>query len=201
MMSAAATRKEPVIFSQVVEAVFKHAIKGRLDSHTRARLKKIGIDLDHPFLVAYSVPTWFAAVGVCSEVLFPDIPNEQARYRIGRLLVDGYGQTTMGRAVFAMLRMLGWERSLGRISRGLQSGTNYMAARTRFLDDGTLEVTFEVMPEFHAALGTMSGIDPHFMHGNMDAMMELVGAPFHSGELLPVEPGSQRVVYLLRRKS
>jgi hypothetical protein len=55
------------------------------------------------------------------------------------------------------------------------------------------------MPEFHAALGTMPGIDPHFMHGNMDAMMELVGAPFTRSELQPVEPGSQRVVYLLRR--
>ncbi len=115
--------------------------------------------------------------------------------------MDGYGQTTMGRAVFAMLRMLGWERSLGRISRGLQSGTNFLSARTRFLDDGTLEVTFEVMPEFHAALGNTPGIDPHFMNGTMDGMMELVGAPVHGGELLPIEPGAQRVVYLLRRKS
>ena len=199
MMTAAVSRKEPVIFSQVVEALFKHAFKERLDTHTRARLRKIGIDLDHPFLVAYSVPTWFAAGGVCSEVLFPGLSNEQARYRIGRKLVDGYGQTTMGRAVFALLRMLGWERSLGRISRGLQSGTNFLSARTRFLPDGALEVTFEVMPEFHAALGTTPGIDPHFMHGNMDAMMELVGAPFTRSELQPIEPGSQRVVYVLRR--
>ena len=64
-----------------------------------------------------------------------------------------------------------------------------------------LEVTFEVMPEFHAALGPTPGIDPHFMHGNMDAMMELVGAPFTSSELQPIEPGSQRVVYVLRRKA
>lgn len=31
--------------------------------------------------------------------------------------------------------------------------------------------------------------------------MELVGAPFHSGEPQPIEPGSQRVVYVLRRKA
>ncbi len=198
-MTAAAT-KEPVIFSQVVEALFKRSFKERLDAHTRARLKEIGIDLDHPFLVAYSVPTWFAAVGICAEALFPGLSSEEARYRIGHQVVDGYGQTSMGRAVFAMLRMLGWERSLTRISRGLQSGTNYLSARTRFLQGGALEVTFEVMPQFHAALGPLPGIDPHFMHGNMDAMMELVGAPFGSGELQPVEPGSQRVVYVLRRK-
>ncbi len=201
MMPAVAPQKEPVIFSQVVEALFKHVIKDRLDADARRRLRAIGIDVDQPFLVAYSVPAWFAAVGVCAEVLYPDLSSQEARYRIGRQVVDGYGQTTMGRAVFAMLRMLGWERSLGRISRGLQSGTNFLSARTRFLDDGALEVTFEVMPEFHAALGTTPGIDPHFMHGNMDAMMELVGAPFPISELQPIEPGSQRVVYVLRRKA
>ncbi|MFL5353047.1 DUF2378 family protein [Archangium sp.] len=202
-MSAAPTSKEPVIFSQVVEALFKHAIKReRFDADTRRRLKTIGIDLDQPFLVAYSVPTWFAAIRVCAEVLYPDLPSEQARYRLGRQLVDGYGQTTMGRAVFAMLRMLGWERSLTRISRGLQSGSNFLSARTRFLDEGaTLEMVFEVMPEFRAAFGAQPGIDPYFMNGTMDGMMALVGSPFAGGELQPIEPGSQHVVYLLRRKA
>ncbi len=201
MMPAVANRKEPVIFSQVVEALFKHAIKDRLDSDARRRLRAIGIDVDQPFLVAYSVPAWFAAVGVCAEVLYPDVSSEEARYRIGHQVVDGYGQTTMGRAVFAMLRMLGWQRSLTRIPRGLQSGTNFLTAHTRFLDGGELEVTFEVLPEFHAALGSQPGIDPYFMNGNMDAMMALVGVPFSGGELQPIEPGSQRVVYVLRPKA
>jgi uncharacterized protein (TIGR02265 family) len=202
MMSAAPPPKEPVIFSQVVEALFKHVIKReRFDADTRRRLKTIGIDLDQPFLVAYSVPTWFAAIRVCAEVLYPDLPSEQARYRLGRQLVDGYGQTTMGRAVFAMLRMLGWERSLTRISRGLQSGSNFLSARTRFLDTGVLEMVFEVMPEFRAAFGAQPGIDPYFMNGTMDGMMALVGSPFAGGELQPIEPGSQHVVYLLRRKA
>ncbi len=80
----------------------------------------------------------------------------------------------MGRAVFAMLRMLGWERSLTRISRGLQSGSNFLSARTRFLDNGILEMVFEVMPEFRAAFGAQPGIDPYFMNGTMDGMMALV---------------------------
>ena len=62
-----------------------------------------------------------------------------------------------------------WERSLGRISRGLQSGTNYLSARTRFLQDGALEVTFEVMPEFHAALDELRGEwrQDALIHGDM----------------------------------
>ena len=81
LMTAAATRKEPVVFSQVVEALFKHAFKERLDTNTRARLKMLGIDLDQPFQVAYSVPTWFATLHLSAEVLYPGIPSEQARYR------------------------------------------------------------------------------------------------------------------------
>jgi uncharacterized protein (TIGR02265 family) len=198
---AIATRKEPVIFSQVVEALFKHAIQGRLAEDTRTRLKIIGIDLDQPLLVAYSVPTWFAAVRVCSEVLYPDLSSEGARYQLGRRVAESYGQTSMGRAVFGMLRMLGWQRSLARISRGLQSGTNFLEAETRFHPGGELEVVFEVLPEFHAAFGSQPGIDPYFMNGTMDMMMELVGAPFHGGELQPIEPDSQRVVFFLRPKA
>jgi len=200
MMSAVATQREPVVFSQVVESLFKLVRKEQFDADQRKRLKAIGIDLDQPFLVAYSVPTWFGAVGVCAEILFPQLPIEQARYRIGNELVAAFGRTTMGRAVFIMFRMLGWASSLTRITKGLQSGTNFLSAHTRFLDDGSLEVTFEVLPEFHAALGAQSGIDPHFMNGNMDGMMALVGAPFHSGVLQPREPGAQRAVYVLRRK-
>jgi len=192
---------QPVVFSQVVESLFKLVATERFDSDTRKRLKAIGIDLDQPFLVAYSVPTWFGAVGVCAEILFPELPIEQARYRIGHELVDAFGRTTMGRAMFVMFRMLGWTSSLSRITRGLQSGTNFLSAQTRFLPDGSLEVSFEVQPEFHAALGAQSGIDPHFMNGNMDGMMALVGAPFHPGELQPREPSSQRAIYVLRRKS
>lgn len=201
MMPAVATRKEPVIFSQVVEALFTHALQGRLDADARKRLKLIGIDLDQPLLVAYSVPTWFAAIRVSAEILYPGKPSEETRYRLGRRLAESYGQTTMGRTVLGMLRMLGWKRSLTRISRGLQSGTNYLSADTRFLPGGELEVSFEVLPAFHAAFSSQPGIDPHFMNGTMDMMMELVGAPFHGGEPQPIEPDSHRVVYLLRPKA
>lgn len=200
MMPAVATGKEPVIFSQVVEALFKHAIQGRLEAGARNRLKLIGIDLDQPLLVAYSVPAWFAALRVCSELLYPGLSSEEARYRLGRRVAESYGQTTTGRVVFGMLRMLGWQRSLAHISRGLLSGTNFLTAETRFLPGGELEVLFAVLPEFHAAFGSQPGIDPHFMHGTMDMMMELMRAPFHGGELQPIEPGTQRVVYLLRPK-
>lgn len=197
-----AVNKEPVVFSQVVEALFKHSLEKeeRFNADTRKRIKTIGIDLDGPLLTAYSAPTWFAAISVCAEVRHPHLPRPQAHYELGRQLALSYGRTTLGRAVYAMLRMLGWERALTRISRGLQSGTNFLSAHTRFVEEGALEISFEVLPDFHAVFGNQPGIDPHFMNGNMDAMMSLFGAPFRDGELQPIQPGSQRVVYLLRRK-
>ena len=197
------TQKQPVVFSQVVEALFKHAFdkEERFDPETRRRLKTIGIDLDYPLLTAYSAPTWFAAISVCAEVRYPNVPINEAHYRLGRQLATNYGKTTLGRAVYAMLRMLGWKHSLSRISRGLQSGTNFLSAQTRFLEGGTLEVAFEVLPDFRPVFGNRPGIDPHFMNGNMDTMMALFGAPFRGGELQPIEPGSQRVVYLLHPKA
>ena len=193
--------REPVIFSQVVEALFKPSVKERLGPEGRKRIKAIGIDLDLPLLTAYSAPTWFAALSVTAEILHPDVNPEEAHYRLGRELATNYGSTTLGRVVYAMFRMLGWKHSIARISRGLQSGTNFLTAQTRFLSQGELEVAFEVLPAFHSVFGNRPGIDPHFMNGNMDTMMSLVGAPFRNGELQPIEPGSQRVVYLLRPKA
>ncbi|MBM7117811.1 DUF2378 family protein [Archangium primigenium] len=193
--------REPVVFSTMVEALIK-LVGGRerFDSEKRKWLKAIGIDLDQPLLVAYSLPTWFGFVRVCAELLHPGLDPARAHYRVGFAFVAAYGRTTMGRAVFMMMRMLGFEHSLSRINKGLNSGINFLSARTRFLEDGSLEMTFEVLPEFHAALGPTSGIDPHFMNGNMDAMMALVDAPFQPGKLQHWEPHSQRAVFVMERK-
>ncbi|MFY0579096.1 DUF2378 family protein [Cystobacter fuscus] len=75
-----------------------------------------------------------ATVGVCAEILHPHLPSDQARYRIGHALTDAYGRTTMGSAVLQLFRMLGWQSSLSRITRGLQSGTNFLSAQSRFLE-------------------------------------------------------------------
>jgi uncharacterized protein (TIGR02265 family) len=200
MMNVVGSPREPVIFSQVVDSLFRLTGKNRIDAETRKRLKAIGVDLDQPLLVAYSVPTWRATLRVCAEILHPGLSNDQARYRIGYELADAYGRTTMGSAVFQIFRMLGWKNSLSRITRGLQSGTNFLSAQTRFLEGDALEVRFEVLPEFHAALGNQSGIDPYFMNGSMDAMMALVDAPFRSGEYQPHQSGLQHIVYVLHRK-
>jgi uncharacterized protein (TIGR02265 family) len=201
MKTSAAPQKDAIVFSQLMEAFFKYAIPQRLDSETRGRLRKLGVDLDHPFQVAYPVHIWLESINICAEVLYPGLTREQSHYQIGRQLTTGYGQTMMGRAVFAMLRMMGWERSLTRIPRGLQSGTNFLTGKAQLLDSGQLEVVFEVMPDFHASLGGRPGIDPHLMNGCMDGMMEMVGAPFEKGALQPLQPGAQRVVYMLRRKA
>lgn len=199
MLSSTGTKqKEPLVFGQMVEALFTHVLRGKLDEDTRKRLKIIGIDLERPPHMAYPLQAWFAAINVCAEVLYPNLSREEARYLLGHQLAEGYGRTTLGRSLFTLLRMLGWRGSLSHISRALQLGTNFLSARTRFLERGELEVVFEVLPSFHAALGTRPGIDPHFMNGNMDAMMEQVGAPFSRGEPQPIEPGSQRVTFLLR---
>ncbi len=81
-------QREPVVFSQVVEALFKHALdkEERFYPDTRRRLKTIGIDLDYPLLTAYSASTWFAAISVCAEVRYPHLPIAQAHYRLGRQL-------------------------------------------------------------------------------------------------------------------
>ena len=183
--------REPVIFSQMMEALLRLTDKERFDMGVRKRLRDIGVDLDQPLLVAYSVPTWFATVDVFVEILHPTLAREQARYRIGQDLSYAYGRTIpMGNAVFQIFRMLGWRHSLPRITRGIRSGTDFLSAQTRFREDKTLEVAFDVLQ--------LPGIDPDFMNGCLDAVMALMGAPFHPGQYQPHLSSPHRAVYVLQ---
>lgn len=199
---SALSQNEPVIFSQMFEALVMHAMRGKLDPNTMRRIEATGIDLSRPLLVAYPLTVWYDAVWTCAQLLFPDLPRTEAIYSTGRKVADGYSHTTMGKALFSGLRKLGWQRALGQMARSLRTGCNFLASHANELPNGDLEITLEILPEFIPALGAHPGIDSSFMRGFLDASAEMIRGPDSPKFSLAVaDPTARKATFLLREKA
>jgi uncharacterized protein (TIGR02265 family) len=196
------SQSEPVIFSPMFEALVMHVMRGKLDPDTVRRIEATGIDLSKPLLVAYPLTVWYDVVWACAQVLFPELPRNEAMYAIGQKVAHGYSHTTMGKALFSGLKKLGWQRALGQLARSLRTGGNFLSAQANELPGGDLEIILEILPEFRAALGTHPGIDPSFMRGFLDASAEFIrGQSSPRFALTGTEPTTRRATFLLREKA
>lgn len=57
--------------------------------------------------------------------MYPLQPVPAAQYQLGRDFIDNYVETLLGRALFALLRLLGTKRIVQRLARSFRTGTNY----------------------------------------------------------------------------
>jgi uncharacterized protein (TIGR02265 family) len=199
---SATSQSEPVIFSQMLEALVMHAMRGKLDPDTVRRIEAPGIDLSKPLLVAYPLTVWYDAVWACAQLLFPGLPRTEAIYATGRKVADGYSHTTMGKALFSGLRKLGWQRALSQMARSLRTGGNFLASHAHELPTGDLEITLEILPEFLPSLGSHPGVDASFMRGFLDASAEFIRGPSSPRfSLTAADPAARKATFLLREKA
>ncbi len=120
---------ERLVFSHTVEGLFRRGLAGRLSPELNEQLRKAGLDLDRPLLPAYPLETWLRCVSLAAQVLYPNEPRELALRHVGERMVDGYLETTMGSAMFGLLRLLGPHRTLGRMQKNFRSANNYTEVR------------------------------------------------------------------------
>ncbi len=188
-------RKEPVAFDQLMEGLLLHAMKDRLDGEARRRLHAVGVDMDRPLLSAYPLSALLGTLKICAEVRYPDLSREESRYQLGMRTLEGFGSTSMGKALFGMARMWGARRMLSHMTRVLQTGVNHVRARSRELPGGDVEVTVEVLPEFIAAIGPMPGLDPYFVRGIIAQLVEVCGTRVPVSLLPPTDKTGHSFTY------
>ena len=120
---------EALVFASSFEGLFHAELRKRITPALALALRNEGVVLDKPFLPAYPVAVWARALALCVEHLFPEDAPELAYRKLGRSTIEGYGQTLIGRAAMALMKVLGPARSLERATRTFASANNYTRVR------------------------------------------------------------------------
>lgn len=161
---------DKLIFSQTFEGVFR-ALGSRLDATVTSRLLDVGVDPAR-LRPAYPVATFLAMLRVIGEVHFPNLTPEARDEHLGRDFMEGYSQTMVGKAMLAMMRVMGPRRTLERLSRQFRTGNNF--SETTLTEVDTRE--FELWCNQVTAVGWYRGL--------IERGLELAGAVHPKVELI-----------------
>lgn len=130
---------ERLIFAQTFEGLFR-AVGADLSVRLARELERLGVDPARPLRPAYPLATFQAVFEACGAELFPDLDQEGRRYALGRRFLDGYRQTMVGRAMVAVMRVVGPARTLDRLARRFRTGNNFSETSLTRVDDTTFEL-------------------------------------------------------------
>lgn len=118
---------ERLVFQQLVEGLFK-AIDSKLTPRIVERIGELGIRRDR-MLPAYPQEKFNQALDIVTEELFPGLPRAEAQEQMGRQLIRGLQETMLGKAQFALVRLIGPKRALDKMVSTIKTGANYIEAR------------------------------------------------------------------------
>ncbi len=146
---------ELLVFSQSFEALLR-ALGGNLSEASKAKFRALGVNFDQRLLPGYPLDVWVAAMELGSSLLTPDGSAAERHYALGRRMVDSYGETLVGRALLAVMRVIGPRRSFERMTRNLRSTNNYTESKLEVSGDGqvTLWCSRVVSAEFYRGMFT-----------------------------------------------
>jgi uncharacterized protein (TIGR02265 family) len=115
---------DKLIFSQTFEGIFR-ALGPRLDATLSARLNELGVDPARPLRPAYPLPVFRDVLRAVGAAAHPGLDEEARDQQLGREFMEGYSQTMVGRAMVAMMKVIGPRRTLERLSRQFRTGNNF----------------------------------------------------------------------------
>jgi uncharacterized protein (TIGR02265 family) len=152
----------PVVFGNSVESLVR-VLGPALDEKVRQRFLSLGIDLFKPN-PAYPYELWVEALVMSMDLLWPGVARDVATYRMGRAIFESYGQTVMGKALMALVKVLGPKRALDRMSRNLRTTNNYSETRLTEVGPNRYEMWVNKVAF------------PHYFRGLLEAGLEFGGA-------------------------
>ena len=118
---------------------------------------------------------WKTATDLVAKELFPELSPEIAAYRLGRVFIESYFQTLIGRALGATLKILGPTRSFGRVSRSFRTANNFTEDRVVQLGPNDYQLWIN---ELHV---------PYVNQGVLQGALEAIGAKQCSVEVVKID--------------
>ena len=144
---------EPMSRAMLFEGLF---IKGlRADATLTGLLLAEGVDLRH-LRMEYPVRVLNRCVDVTCGYLYPDLPIEEARARLGRIFVRGFSEMLLGKVVVVSLPLLGPVRYLKRFPDHVRMDSSPL--RVLPVQVGERAFRMEFRNEVQVTSGFMTGV-------------------------------------------
>lgn len=131
------TVSDKVIFDHVIRAMFK----ANLEKLSRDGVRKVaaeGIDPTQKLLPAYPAETWARCAQALAQDLYPGVEMVEATRRVARNTVDAFAHELIGKAMFALCRLIGPERTARRMTQNFRSGSNFVDTSLTRINDAPL---------------------------------------------------------------
>jgi len=136
--------REKIVFDYTMEALLRVLGQPLLPEHITG-LVATGVN-PRQLEPAYPVDVYSQVLDFIMGQLWPELPPEEASFELGQAFMAAYRQTLMGKAVFAMTRVIGPHRALERMSRNFRSANNYTETRLHPVGPSSYELWFNHAP-------------------------------------------------------
>jgi len=116
--------KEKVVFEHTMESLLRVLGSPPLPEQS-AELALLGVDLGKPLQSAYPVELYVTVMDYIIRKRWPELSPEEGGHELGRAFMRAYRQTLMGKAVYALTKLIGPHRTLERITRNFRTANNF----------------------------------------------------------------------------
>jgi uncharacterized protein (TIGR02265 family) len=165
---------EPLVFQQGIES-FRKSLNQRLTPSLAAEAKAMGLDFERP-PIAISLATWEAVVGHIAARFYPDLPESERYFALGRQFMLGYTATTIGSAVLKFARVMGVRRTLHRMGKNFSTVANFIETESTDLGSNQLQLATWMRPDLLARHRRPTLIFANYRRGVLQETLALLGA-------------------------
>jgi uncharacterized protein (TIGR02265 family) len=156
---------EKLIFAQTFEGLLR-SLAGKLSPDLVHGMRARGVDVERPLSSSYPMATFIDVVHFLAGELHPQLERDAGVAALGRGFMDGFGETMIGRAMLAMMRIIGPHNALKRVTQEFRTGNNY--SETRLVQRGPTDYELWVnelqMPGWYVGIITR-GLELAGAHG------------------------------------
>jgi uncharacterized protein (TIGR02265 family) len=130
---------ERLVFGHNFEGLYVRGLAGKMTPELLRLLDEEGVNLQK-LAPAYPVEVWMRCLRRTADLLFPAKPKQLAHSELGRRFMRGYFETMMGKALLAMLKVLGPERTFKRMTQNFRTGNNFNEIKSEVPEPGHAEM-------------------------------------------------------------
>lgn len=130
---------ERVVFNVTVEGLLR-AMGEHADEPFLEQLAKLGIDARKKLQPAYPADAYIKGLELGVSRRWGHLPRDEAFAELGRAWIRGFEDTLTGRALLAMIRVLGPRRTILRMTRNFRTANNYTECAGRELAPTHFEI-------------------------------------------------------------